>query len=98
MWSDVVKGLKKENSDKSGNESETTDLVEKFDTEDSNQLKVKQLKRHRKRCYHRVSEGADKGLTCRQADRRVRDAHNQWGQEALDRRHQGKQNLTERGA
>ena len=46
-WSDVVKGLKIEdelettNSDKSGDESETTDLVQMFDSETPNQLKDK---------------------------------------------------------
>ena len=54
IWSDLVKGLKKEdklettNSDKSGNGSEKSDLVEPFDSQEPNQLKVKRSKRHQK--------------------------------------------------
>ena len=44
-WSDVVQGLKEDklettNSDKSGNESETADLVEKFDLREPNHMKA----------------------------------------------------------
>ena len=62
-WLDVVKGLKTEdelettNSNKNGNGSETTDLVEQLDSEEPNQLKAKQT---RSRCRYR---GAD-GLRC----------------------------------
>ena len=53
-WSDVVKVLEIEdelettNSDKSGNGSEKSDLVEPFDSQEPNQLKVKRSKRHQK--------------------------------------------------
>ena len=68
-WSDVVKGLKKEeksktgNSDKRGNGSKTTDSVEQFDSYELNQLKAKWMKGQRKRRQHRDSVGADKFLT-----------------------------------
>ena len=45
-WYDMVKGLKDEdelettNSDKSGNESEATDSVELFDSEELNHMKA----------------------------------------------------------
>ena len=70
------------NSDKNVNGSETADSVEQFNSEEPNQLNVKRLKR----CQHCDNEGADKGLTRRQADRRGRDARNRRDQEALDRR------------
>ena len=78
-WSDVVKGLKKEdelertNSDKTGNGSNTR-FVEKFDSDESNHLKVKWMKGRRKRRQHHDIEGAKKGLTSRQANRKCRDA------------------------
>ena len=75
-WSNVVKGLKKEdeletaNSDKRGNGLKTTDSVEQFDSEESNQLKFKRSKMQQKKRQHRDIEGTDKGLTSRQADRK----------------------------
>ena len=49
-WSDVVKGLKEDeletsNSDKSGNESETTNSVEKSDSDELNHMKTKRTRR-----------------------------------------------------
>ena len=40
--------LETTNSDKSGNGSEKSDLVEPFDSQEPNQLKVKRSKRHQK--------------------------------------------------
>ena len=63
-WSDVVKGLKKEdeletsNLGTSGNGSETTNSVEQFDLDKPNLLKAKRTKGQQKRRQHRNSKGA----------------------------------------
>ena len=89
-WPDVVKGPKIEdeletpNSEKRGNESETTDSVEQFGSEESNHLKAKWTKGQQKRCQHRDNEVAGKGHTSRQTDRKGRDMWYRRDQEAMD--------------
>ena len=74
----MVKGLKEDeletsNSDKSGNESETTNSVEKSDSEEPNHMKAKRTRRQLKLALiwtsrrvegrqSRNSEGAENGL------------------------------------
>ena len=74
-WADMVKGLKEEeletsNLDKSMNVSETTDSVEQFDSNESNHMEAKRIKRQPKKRQHGDNKGADEGLKSRQADRK----------------------------
>ena len=106
MWSDVVKGLKIEeelettNSDKSGNESELTDSVEYFDSEEPDHLKDKQTRGHRKSTLTRRSRWVRKhqshnrkrfemGLLSRQGGPEGRGAQNRAGCEKRDWMGQG---------
>ena len=63
-WSDEVKGLKIEdelrtvNSDQNGNESETADSVEQFNSDEPNRLKDTRTKGQWKRHQHRDSKVA----------------------------------------
>ena len=71
-WSDVVRGLE-------GDESETTDSIEKSDMEESNLVKANQTRGKQKSTpiwrnrqvegrQRQDNEGVDKGLTSKQAD------------------------------
>ena len=63
-WSDEVKGLKIEdelrtvNSDQNGNESETADSVEQFNSDEPNRLKDTRTKGQGKRYQHRDNKVA----------------------------------------
>ena len=67
-WTNVEKGLKIDdkletpNSDKNGDESETTNSVQIFNLEMLNQLKAKRKEGHEKRRQHHEIKGVGKGL------------------------------------
>ena len=71
----MVKGLKENeletaNSNKSWNRSEIAYSVEQFDSNESNHMEAKRIKRQPKKRQHGDNKGADEGLKSRQADRK----------------------------
>ena len=63
--------LETANSDKSGDESKTTDSVRMFDSETPNQLKAKRKKGQQKKRQHRDNKGARKGARADKPTERV---------------------------
>ena len=83
--------------------SEIVGSIKHFDLDKPNHLMAKRTRRQSKTTPKRRNrmvdesrsrdrEGADKGLTSRQADRKDRDVRNRRGKEALDRRGRGTRN------
>ena len=78
--------LETANSDKSGDELETTDSVRMFDLETMNQLKAKRKKGQQKKRQHRDNKGSRKDRMSRQDERKGRGAWNRTGRGVRVRR------------
>ena len=74
------------NSDKSGDELETTDSVRMFDLETMNQLKARRKKGKQKKRQHRDNKGSRKDRMSRQDERKGRGAWNRTGRRVRVRR------------